>query len=129
MHGEYLDARARSNTDYLRVYATTESMQITLVSLRPGEYIPAETHGGTQVVHVVDGDVDLYEFVNGAPVHSHASDASLIIPAGLKHEIHVRGARTAKLLMYYSFGRTPPHRPGQVIARMPYRGPVLRGVS
>lgn len=95
------------NTDYRRVIFTGKKIQLVLMSLKPGEDIPRETHENTdQFIRIEEGEA----FVKiGDEEFSLKEDDVIIIPSGNEH--YVRNTSDEKDLKLYSIYADPEHPP------------------
>ncbi len=81
---------------FFEVLQTTGRSQTAVMTIEPGEEAgPEETHGGDQIVFVIEGEAVVR--VDGAE-HRAGSGASVMIPAGARH--HVRNPGTAPLFFF-----------------------------
>lgn len=104
-----------SNTEYRYVLQTTPDMQLALMSLDPGEYIPTETHKGSQFIRVESGIAKLK--VNGREFMM-GKDEYIIIPSGYPH--YVANASKIEKLKLYSIYSPPEHSPYAIKRRQNY---------
>jgi len=106
-----LEAETIKNTNYRKVVETTKNLQLVLMSLNPGEDIPAEIHPNTtQFFRVERGKVAIT--VNG--VKKTLKDGqSLVVTPGKKHYVKCVGRVPAKLYTIYS----PPEHPSNLIQK------------
>lgn len=94
--------------DYYRKVIYTGKMQLVLMHLEPGEFIPEETHEDVdQFIRVEAGKamiiIDNIEYIL-------KKDDSIIIPAGSKHYVANNSKVVLKLYTIYS---KPEHKPGK----------------
>ncbi|HEX6049057.1 MAG TPA: cupin domain-containing protein [Gemmatimonadaceae bacterium] len=99
-----------ANEDYRRVLFTGPNTQLVLMTLRPGEEIGLETHGGhDQFIRVEAGtgyvelDGDRHELRDGSAV---------VIPSGARHNVVNTSEREA--LRLYTLYSPPEHPDGTV---------------
>jgi len=111
-----IERETLENVLYRRVLHTTPQMQLAVMSLEPGEVIPAETHSDpptTQFIRVESGRALVrvgrtqYDLENGGVV---------IIPAGAEHEVVQVGSDPLKLYVLYA---PPEHAPSRIDQRQP----------
>lgn len=101
------------NNKYRKVIYTDNRMQIVLMCLLPGEFIPMEKHHGTQFFRVESGSASA--IVGRRKFILHDGDV-LVVPQNTKHQITQRSDVPLKLYTIY----TPPqHEDDEVNERMP----------
>ncbi|MFC1648125.1 cupin domain-containing protein [Nanoarchaeota archaeon] len=100
-----IEKETLENEDYRRILHTGKMMQLVVMSLKPGEEIPAEVHHDIdQFFRVEKGkalirvDDEKYELKD---------DDIIIIPAGTEHQVLNTGEDDLKLYTIY----TPPEHP------------------
>lgn len=99
-----IDNTTLYSTDYRKILATTNQLQLVTMCLTKNEEIPEEVHeNSTQFIKIEDGDI--VATVNGIETRIYSGE-SIIIPAGSVHEIRA-GYNGAKLYTIYS----PPVHP------------------
>lgn len=96
------------NTDYRRVMFTGHYQQTVLMSLKPGEDIPLETHVGDQFIRLEVGTLTVV--LNREQLELQAGDA-VNIPSGVAHYVKNTGTVPAKLYTVYS---PPQHEAGLI---------------
>lgn len=101
------------NTFYRVVLVTTDDMQLVLMSLEPGEYIPKEIHEGSQFIRVESGEA--YVNVNGE-VYNLGDDEVIVIPGNTEHYVENVGDGPLKL---YSIYTPPEHSIDEVDVNQP----------
>ena len=90
------------NENFRKVLYTTNNSQLVLMSLLPGEDIGEEIHDVDQFLRVEKGSGKA--ILNG--VEQKIEDgSSIVVPAGVKHNIINGGTESMKLYTLY----TPPH--------------------
>jgi mannose-6-phosphate isomerase-like protein (cupin superfamily) len=93
------------NNYYRKVIATTDNMQLVLMSLKPGEEIGKEVHPHTsQFIRVEGGRCTAYI---GRKRYIMKDGDAIIIPPGRNHNIINTGDEDLKLYSIY----TPPEHP------------------
>ena len=104
-----------SNSTFRTVLFTGKGMQLTVMSVAPGEEIGLELHPNTdQFLRVEAGSARV---MMGAAknkldeVHELTDDWAVIVPAGTWHNVINTGTRPLKL---YSIYAPPQHPPGTV---------------
>jgi len=103
-----------NNTDYRRVIKTLKHMQIVLMSLRPNENIPQETHNEhDQFIKVEQGKCKI---ITSSTTILSSGDA-ICIQAGVTHEVINIGDEHLKLYTIYS---PPEHKDGLVQHDKPF---------
>jgi mannose-6-phosphate isomerase-like protein (cupin superfamily) len=94
------------NRDYRRVLFTGPNTQLVLMTLRPGEEIGSERHGGhDQFIRVEAGTG--YVELDGKR-HELAGGSAVVIPSGTKHNV-VNTSRNEALRLYTLY--SPPEHP------------------
>ena len=92
-----------NNDNWRNVVATSDNMQVALMSVPPGEELGAETHPqNDQFFRIERGNGKLVTDI-GTALLSDGSTA--IVPRGVKHNLINTGAAPLKLYTLYS----PPH--------------------
>ncbi len=105
----HIEEATKANTDFRRVLYTTQSMQLVLMTLQPGEDIGAEVHedndqffrfeSGRGAVHV------------GSVVYEVADGDAVIVPKGIEHNVVNTGTEP---LMLYTIYAPAHHKDGVV---------------
>ena len=110
-----IEEATTSNTTFRTVLFTGKRMQLTVMSIGPGEEIGLEVHDDTdQFLRVEDGSAKV---VMGASkdklddTHELKDDWAVIVPAGTWHNVINTGKTALKL---YSIYTPPEHPPGTV---------------
>lgn len=94
------------NEDYRRVLFTGPHTQLVLMTLRPGEEIGLETHGGhDQFIRVEAGTG--YVELDGEK-HELEDGSAVVIPSGAKHNV-VNTSKSEALRLYTLY--SPPEHP------------------
>jgi mannose-6-phosphate isomerase-like protein (cupin superfamily) len=94
------------NEDYRRVLFTGENTQLVLMTLRPGEEIGEETHGGhDQFIRVEAGTG--YVELDGER-HDLSDGSAVVIPSGARHNV-VNTSKSEALRLYTLY--SPPEHP------------------
>ena len=110
-----IEAATLGNDDFRRVLFTGGHVQLTVMSLAPGEDIGWEMHDHLdQFLRVERGQGRLRLGRTGDQAdeeHTLADDWAVIVPAGTWHDIVNTGDRPLKL---YSIYAPPEHPPGTV---------------
>lgn len=102
---------AKANTDFRRVVATGAHVQVVLMCLQPGDDIGEEVHAGTdQLFQVVKGKG---EAVLDGTAQALGKGALLLVPAGMRHNLHNNGDKPLCLVTIYA---PPQHAVGTVHA-------------
>jgi mannose-6-phosphate isomerase-like protein (cupin superfamily) len=112
-----IEEATTSNSTFRTVVFTGKRMQLTVMSIGPGEEIGLEVHDDTdQFLRVEDGSAKV---VMGASkdkldeTHELKDDWAVIVPAGTWHNVINTGKTALKL---YSIYTPPEHPPGTVHA-------------
>ena len=112
-----LDETTRANDTFRTVVFTAESLQLTVMSLAPGEEIGLEVHDDRdQFIRIEEGSAEVVMGASEddlAEVHRLEDDWAVIIPAGTWHNVVNRGSGPTKL---YSIYAPPEHPDGTVHA-------------
>jgi len=115
-HGN-LEALTLSNTYYRKVLWTTSNLQLVLMTLDPGAYIPIEVHDiSDQFFRVEHGEIEVTVFDQKGDGQSEAisrtfngkNGFSLIVPHG-KYHLVKNPSSSLKLRLYTIY--SPPHHP------------------
>ena len=102
-----IEALSINNTHFRDVIYTTPELQLTLMSLKPGEDIGLETHDDiTQFLRIEAGNGKVVLGDEELPV---ADGSSIIVPAGILHNVINTGETDLKL---YSLYTPPEHKHG-----------------
>ena len=100
-----IESQTKRNSYYRKVVYTTPTMQLVLMSLRPGEEIGLERHKRTtQFIRVESGRG--IAVVSGKQ-YKLEKDTAIMIPQNKLHNIVNTGRRALKLYTIYS----PPEHP------------------
>lgn len=103
------------NDTFRTVLWTAPSMQLTVMSLQPGEEIGVEVHpDGDQFIRVEEGQAEVrmgQARDDLSEVRQLEDDWAVIIPSGTWHNVVNRGSSTLKL---YSIYAPPEHPDGTV---------------
>lgn len=95
-----------SNDLYRNVLFTGTNLQLVVMSIEPGEEIGLETHeSGDQFIRIEAGTG---EFVIDGKTQSASDGDSVLIPAGVEHNVINTGDEPLKLYALYS---PPEHKP------------------
>ena len=94
------------NEDYRRVLFTGPNTQLVLMTLRPGEEIGLETHGGHDQFIRVEGGTGYVEL--DGKRHQLADGSAVVIPSGAKHNV-VNTSKSEALRLYTLY--SPPEHP------------------
>lgn len=104
-----LEALTKKNGKFRKVLYTMKKMQIVLMSLKPGEDIGMETHGGVdQFVRIESGNG--MAIINGNK-YDLRDGIAIMIPAGSEHNI--MNTYTHKELKLYTIYSPPEHVPNR----------------
>ncbi|MDP2666243.1 MAG: cupin domain-containing protein [Candidatus Diapherotrites archaeon] len=105
-----IEKETLDNTAYRRVLFTGKKMQLVVMTLRPQEDIPLETHPDTdQFIRVEKGEA-LVKI--GSEENKVSEDEMIIIPAGNAH--YVKNTSTEEDLKIYTLYSPPEHPEGTV---------------
>lgn len=101
-----------ANEDYRRVLFTGPNTQLVLMTLRPGEEIGLETHGGhDQFIRVEAGTG--YVELDGER-HELRDGSAVVIPSGARHNV-VNSSEHDALRLYTLY--SPPEHPDGTVQR------------
>ena len=101
-----IERESLDNTAFRRVLYTAPNLQLVVMTLHPGEEIGMEVHDeGDQFIRVEGGDGEA--ILNGER-HSLGDGTSVVIPAGVEHNI-VNTSSDRPLHLYTIY--TPPEHP------------------
>jgi len=110
-----IEAITRGNSTFRTVLFTGANLQLTVMSLRPGEEIGLEMHDHRdQFLRVEDGSATVTLGPNQDEItetHQLADDWAVIVPGGTWHNVINTGATPLRL---YSLYAPPEHRDGAV---------------
>lgn len=97
------------NTDFRRVLYTGQSIQLVLMSLKPGEDIGEEVHEDRdQFFRVEQGRGEVRIDGKATPIED---DFAIVIPAGARHNVINTGDEPLRVYTLYG---PPEHRDGVV---------------
>lgn len=88
-----------NNKKYRKILHTTKELQVVLMSLKSGEYIPEEVHHATQFIRIESGH-GVAEVSNRRYILKDG--VAIVIPSGKKHMIINTGVDELKLYTIYS---------------------------
>lgn len=94
------------NNHYRKVLYTDTEQQLVVMSLSPGEFIPQESHNGSQFFRIEEGNGVV--FIKKKKVILK-DGTGLIIPKNTKHTI--KNTSKTKSLKIYSIYSPPQHPP------------------
>ena len=101
-----IDRLTVDNEDFRRVLYTGQHLQLVLMTLRPGEEIGEETHGGhDQFIRVEAGTG--YVELDGER-HDLSDGSAVVIPSGARHNV-VNTSKGEALRLYTLY--SPPEHP------------------
>ena len=102
------------NKMYRKIIYTDSNLQIALMSLKPGEDIPKETHNGSQFIRVESGKgVVKY----GSNTKRLSDGIAIVIPKGQSH--YIRNTSKTDTLNLYTVYTPPQHKPKERELRQP----------
>jgi len=110
MNGHVVDLEneTQNNSNFRKVLYTTKLSQLVLMSLKPGEEIGEEIHELDQFIRVETGEGKV--FLNETE-HDVSDGFSVVIPAGIKHNLINTSESDLKLYTVYS---PPEHKEGTI---------------
>ena len=108
-----IERQTLSNNYYRKVIYTDSQLQVVLMSLRPDEDIPEETHDGSQFIRVESGK-GVVKYGNGKS--KRLSDGiAITISAGTRH--YIKNTSKTEELKLYSVYKPPEHKRGKIDKR------------
>lgn len=104
-----IHAAAVGNSDFRRVLATADHVQLVTMTLQPGEEIGEEVHpGNDQVLLAIEGSgVSVLEGEH----RPFSAGYLVLVPQGTRHNFINTGPAPLRLVTLYG---PPDHRPGTV---------------
>ena len=94
-----IEIATNDNPAYRNVIATSNDMQLVLMTILPGEEIGAEIHDTTQFIRIEDGTgLSILDNVE----YDLAPNIALFIPPGTKHNIINTSLKPLKLYTLYA---------------------------
>lgn len=102
------------NTDYRRVVSTTSTMQLVMMSLKPGEDIELEKHSNTtQFIYVEQGFAEVQIGKKAPNFELVGTGCAIIIRPNVWHRVicPIESETNLKMFTLYS---PPEHPPGKV---------------
>ena len=91
---------ARHRGHFFEVLQETPRSQTAVMTIGPGQDAgPEETHGGDQIVYVIEGDAVVR--IDGQE-HRAGAGHCVVIPAGARHHVQNAGATPLFLLTVYA---------------------------
>lgn len=99
---------AHENDAFRKVIETGEHQQLVVMTIRPGEEIGEETHGGDQILLFVEGEGEAILEGQSSPVRA---EDYVFVPAGTLHNFVNTGSAPLRLVSIYA---PPEHPPGTV---------------
>ncbi len=112
-----IEAATVDNDTFRTVLFTGQSLQLTVMSLQPGEEIGAEVHPGLdQFIRVEQGRAEVVmgrSAEDQSETHHLEDDWAVVIPAGIWHNVVNCGNSTLKLYSIYA----PPEHPPDTVHR------------
>ncbi len=105
-----IEEATRRNKDFRRVFYSSDTLELTFMSIAPGDELGEETHhNGDQYIEIEGGQalvvVDDQEIILNP-------DGIVIIPAGAKHNV-INTSDTEELKLYTLYG-PPQHKEGTI---------------
>ena len=88
------------NKDHRRVVYTSKQSQLVLMTLKPGEEIGNEVHDGDQFIRIETGTGEA--LLNNEQKTSVSDGWSMLVPAGVWHNVTNTGSNDLKLYTLYS---------------------------
>lgn len=98
------------NENFRHVVYTAPYSQLVLMSLKPGEEIGEEVHGGDQFFRFEGGEGKV---VLGGVEQTVKDGDAVVVPASLRHNVINTGTEALKLYTIYS---VPHHKDGTIHA-------------
>ncbi|HEY7748456.1 MAG TPA: cupin domain-containing protein [Aestuariivirgaceae bacterium] len=104
-----IEELTENNSDFRHVLYTGKSLQLVLMSLKPGEEIGEEVHPDRdQFFRIEKGKGEVW--IDGKQTKTKSDDA-ILVPAGALHNIINTGDKPLRLYTLYA---PPEHRDGTV---------------
>lgn len=104
-----IEKETKDNANFRRILYTTHHSQLVLMSLKPGEDIGKESHGGDQFIRFEAGEGEV--MIDGKK-HAVKDGDAVVIPAGTEHNI--TNTSTEEPLKLYTVYSPPQHEDGLV---------------
>lgn len=109
-----IEALTKKNSDFRHVLYTAGQMQLVLMKLKPGEAIGEEVHEThDQFFRIEKGRGEVWLAGKRRKIKSNAA---IVVPAGVSHDIRNTGKKTLKLYTIYA---PPEHADGTVQVTKP----------
>ncbi|MFA6459258.1 MAG: cupin domain-containing protein [Candidatus Paceibacterota bacterium] len=105
-----IESLSLQNVNFRKVLFTTKNSQLVLMSLLPGQDIGEEVHDVDQFFRVEKGIGKVV--INGIS-HNISDGSSIVVPAGLMHNLINTDTKPMKL---YTLYMPPHHRDGTIHA-------------
>ena len=103
MHIRNINLKAKENTSFRQVLATSEHTQVVIMSIEVAGEIGKEVHpDNDQILYLLSGQGRA--ILNGVESSFEAGDL-VLVPAGLEHNFINIGSEPMKIITSYS----PPH--------------------
>ncbi len=101
--------KAKENTNFRQVLATSEHTQVVVMSIPPGEDIGEEVHSSNdQVLYFVEGQG---KAILEGEERTFGENDIFLVKSGTKHNFINTGPKDLKIITAYS----PPHHPDGTI--------------
>jgi mannose-6-phosphate isomerase-like protein (cupin superfamily) len=106
-----LESETKANSDFRRVLYTTESMQLVLMSLLPGEEIGLETHPDNDQFFRFDAGEG--EVVINGNAYAVKDGDGIIVPKGAEHNV-TNTSTSDQDLKFYTIYAPAHHKDGVI---------------
>lgn len=107
-----IEADTKSNTNWRDVVYTSDGLQVSLMSVPPGESLGAEVHPHSdQFFRFESGSGEL---IAGDRVISVSDGSAVVVPMGMRHD--VKNTSDSEPLSFYTI-YAPPHHPRGTVDR------------
>ena len=104
MFSTNIEKTTQHNKNYRQVLFTDSKLQLVVMSIPPNNFIPMETHKGSQFIRVEAGTGVIRSSKNSKRLKD---GVAVIIPPGIQHEVKSTGKTPLKLYIIYA---PPEHK-------------------
>lgn len=112
-----IEERTEDNATFRTVEFTGEHLQLTVMSIPPGESIGKELHGDTDQFLRIEAGRGRVEFGRSKDAvdetHEVGDGDAIVVPAGVWHDVVNVGDEDLRLYSLYA----PPHHPDGTVQR------------
>lgn len=107
-----LETETKTNSDFRRVLYTTESMQLVLMSLKPGEEIGLETHPDNDQFFRFDAGSG--KVIINSNTYEVTDGDAIVVPKGAEHNVINTAEAGGENLRFYTIYAPAHHKDGVV---------------